>query len=335
MKKDLLITVIGMFITFGAMAQNVLQNGEFEEQGEWKVADNCDPIYDFGSFENIPSDGNNACLYLNGTSSTLWSAVFVYQKVTLTVGKSYEFSGAIKSGANSTGGNPDGLYWAQMVLMPVGNWDLEDKGDPDWANWGVDNSILFDIGKPDGDVDGLFETLGDHNYMGSFLGEAYDMGEEYWSSGDTVHFTVPQMYVKDPVDDPATVHTFEDLGAAGTDVEFYFIIYCGASPNGTFDYSVDGLSIKEYTTTAVLDLTNDANNLSVYPNPVEGILNVKSATEIHSISVINIVGQEVLKANISSDKIARINTLDLNSGVYLVRVVDAYGEISLKKVIKK
>jgi len=335
MKKILLFTAIGMFITVGTMAQeNLLLNGSFEEKGEWKVAKKPGAACEFGSFENRPTDGADGCLYLYGTSGDVNAEIFVYQIITLKVGETYEFLGAIKAGdGNSTGGNPNGYYYTQIQMTPVGDWDFEAEGVPQNAKWGEDNSFIFDIGNDDSDVDGLFKDYDNNNYMGSFLGEDYDMGTEYWSAGDTVHFSVPQLYVKDPNNDPLVVHTYEDLGPAGTEVDFYFIIYCGAIVGGTYEYSVDEVSIKEYTTTAVEKIAVD--NLSVYPNPVEGILNVRSATDIHSISITNIVGQEILNANISSNRTSVINTLELNSGVYIVRVVDANGEILTKKIIKK
>ncbi|MCK5777052.1 MAG: hypothetical protein KAH25_12790, partial [Bacteroidales bacterium] len=275
MKKKLLFAVIGMFVTVGAMAQeNLLLNGDFEEKGEWEVVKKSGADCEFGSFENTPSDGSDGCLYLHGESGASNAEIFVYQVITLKVGETYEFSGAIKSGDDcSKGGNPDGYYYNQTTMMPVGNWDISDKGDPDWRTWGVDNSILFDVGPNDGDIDGLFNTLDDQNYMGSFLGESYE--GQMWSSGDTVHFTVLQKYVKDP--DKNTSHDYVDLGVAGTEVDFYFIIYSGASVAGSYEYSLDKLCIKEYTATAVENIAVD-NNLSVYPNPVEGIMNVRSAT---------------------------------------------------------
>ncbi len=87
--------------------------------------------------------------------------------------------------------------------------------------------------------------------------------------------------------------------------------------------------------TDVSDITVSAINLSIYPNPVEGIMNVKSATGIRSISITTITGQQVLKENISSNKIARINTSHLNSGVYFIKVIDVNGGISTKKIVKK
>ena len=334
MKKNLLFAVIVMFVTVGAMAQeNLLLNGDCEEKGVWETVNKYGSDAEFGSFENTPKDGTDGCLNMIGTSGTSTrSELFVYQVITLKVGETYEFSGAVKSGDGcSDGGNPNASYYSQIVMMPVGNWDLADEGDPDWATWGVQNNIVYNVhSRSQESVDGLYSTLNDDNYVGSFLGEDYN--NDVLTQGDTTHFTVPQQYAKDP--DRSTPPEFEDLGAAGTEVEFYFIIYCGASYGASFEYSVDDLSIKEYSATAVENIAVD-NNLSVYPNPVEGIVNVRSATDIHSISVTNIVGQEVLNTNISSNRTANINVSDLNSGVYVVRVVDVNGEILSKKIIKK
>ncbi len=328
MKRILRFALIGMFATSSTMAQeNLIKNGAFEEKGAWEVVAKTGAESEFGSFENTPKDGANNCLYLHGVSGASNAEIFVYQVVSLTVGKTYEFSGAIKSGE----GNHGAYWYTQITMMPVGDWSIAKKGDPDWGTWGVDNSILTDIGGSDGNVDGLFKDYDDTDYMGSFMGEDY-VGQR-WRSGDTTIFTVPQKYVKDP--DKNTPHDYENLGAPGTDVDFYFIIYCGAAPDGSYKFSVDEFSLKEHIASAVNDLTDGGNNLSVYPNPVEGIMNVKSATGIRSISVTNILGQEVLKTDISSNQIAKINTSDLMPGVYVVTVVDVNGNISTQKIIKK
>ncbi len=82
------------------------------------------------------------------------------------------------------------------------------------------------------------------------------------------------------------------------------------------------------------EITNHAISLSVYPNPVEEIMTIKSATGIRSISITTITGQEVFQENLSSNKIARINTSDLKSGVYFIKVIDVNGETSTKKIVK-
>ncbi len=86
--------------------------------------------------------------------------------------------------------------------------------------------------------------------------------------------------------------------------------------------------------TDVPDITVSTINLSVYPNPVEEIMTIKSATGIRSVSITNVAGQEVLKENISSNRVARINTSDLDSGVYFIKVIDVNGEFSTKKIAK-
>lgn len=62
-----------------------------------------------------------------------------------------------------------------------------------------------------------------------------------------------------------------------------------------------------------------ATELSVYPNPATTIVNLKSTQSLGSISVYNILGQEVLQAQ-SQENQLRLNTSDLPSGVYFVQV---------------
>lgn len=74
------------------------------------------------------------------------------------------------------------------------------------------------------------------------------------------------------------------------------------------------------------------NNFAVYPNPVRDVLNVSNlnATEITSISISDINGRVVkeLKNSIES-----INVLDLNSGVYFLKISTVDG-VGTTKIIK-
>jgi PKD repeat protein len=59
--------------------------------------------------------------------------------------------------------------------------------------------------------------------------------------------------------------------------------------------------------------------IQIYPNPTNGILNINIPTTNAELSIINIIGNEVLKTNLNSTK----NTIDLNSlnqGIYIVEI---------------
>ncbi|MBW3520648.1 T9SS type A sorting domain-containing protein [Chryseobacterium sp. NKUCC03_KSP] len=70
--------------------------------------------------------------------------------------------------------------------------------------------------------------------------------------------------------------------------------------------------------------------LGVYPNPTNGILNIKTDSEIISVNVTNVVGQR-LKIQYSDHQ---INMQGLPSGVYIVEMILKNGQKISKKVIK-
>ncbi|MEN8229700.1 MAG: T9SS type A sorting domain-containing protein, partial [Bacteroidota bacterium] len=74
---------------------------------------------------------------------------------------------------------------------------------------------------------------------------------------------------------------------------------------------------------------------SVYPNPVAASLNVNNTTGIRSVSIVNVVGQEVLRVNNIHHNSATINTSDLEQGIYFINITDANGVVSSRKVIRK
>jgi alpha-tubulin suppressor-like RCC1 family protein len=80
--------------------------------------------------------------------------------------------------------------------------------------------------------------------------------------------------------------------------------------------------------------TNDfsQNNLkvSLYPNPASNVLNIEMDTELKLVEVYNLQGQKV-----KSSSSRNIHVSDLSSGIYMVRVEDENGSISIQKLIKE
>jgi hypothetical protein len=85
------------------------------------------------------------------------------------------------------------------------------------------------------------------------------------------------------------------------------------------------LRVKETGTVSVANLTNNLNQVTVYPNPVTDILNIsfdlnKSAAT--KIEIIDLSGKQVLVLNneISNGLVTKqINTADFKSGIYIVK----------------
>ena len=121
--------------------------------------------------------------------------------------------------------------------------------------------------------------------------------------------------------------------------------YLGRSSAGasSFNGAVDDLKIYNYalspseitnlynlnTTVLGLDNYNQTDfKVSLYPNPVNNILNIDIVSEIQSVEIFTIQGQKVL-----SSKQNQINVENLPSGIYTVKITDNNDKVAVKKII--
>lgn len=124
------------------------------------------------------------------------------------------------------------------------------------------------------------------------------------------------------------------------DADYFYLASIWGSTN-TFNGSLDDLKIYNYTLTdteisnlynynslASEDFTLENNIITLYPNPVKDILNIKTALEIQSVEIYTIQGQKVAS---STEK--QINVSHLASGIYLVKTQDSNNKISTNKII--
>jgi uncharacterized repeat protein (TIGR01451 family) len=77
----------------------------------------------------------------------------------------------------------------------------------------------------------------------------------------------------------------------------------------------------------------DANQLSVYPNPVQNNLTITNIATIDSVSVFSVLGREVMNQKVNALQ-AELNTSGLTNGVYFVKVTSE-GKEKTVKVIKE
>ncbi|MFT7250773.1 MAG: hypothetical protein ACI9FW_000488, partial [Flavobacterium sp.] len=126
-----------------------------------------------------------------------------------------------------------------------------------------------------------------------------------------------------------------------------FRIQCDASANDDLVYidqvTVKGIigtgfapnSINQLSTPNSLSINNVDEidgDFMIYPNPVtDGMLNVRVPSEKVSYSIINLLGQTVLKGDVSQQA---INVSSLNAGVYIIEINDGE-EVNNLKFIKK
>ncbi|MNK45759.1 Beta-agarase D precursor [compost metagenome] len=86
---------------------------------------------------------------------------------------------------------------------------------------------------------------------------------------------------------------------------------------------------REFSILAVSDSKNEA--VSIYPNPVKDILNVKTASKIKTHKVYNLSGQ-IVNAKLISDK--TIDFSRLEKGIYVVEILLENGKKLTQKIIK-
>ena len=161
-----------------------------------------------------------------------------------------------------------------------------------------------------------------------------DLGNDVWSitftkpSGFTSDYTFTNgnsgWGVKEDISGlPCAVAPFDDRNLApvfsDTTIQHCF---------GTCDY--DGTCNSVIPPTAMKDVIN---NVLIYPNPVNKILNISSSEIIQRVEVLDIVGRKVITKTVNSLKY-HLDLSNLNSNVYFINYT-INGIVNTKKVVVK
>lgn len=94
--------------------------------------------------------------------------------------------------------------------------------------------------------------------------------------------------------------------------------------------------VHDYTVKVVPFLSSEtfaSNNFESFPNPVKDILNLSYDKNITLVSVINLLGQEVLSALVNSNE-AKVDMSSLTAGAYMVKV-SSNNQTKTIKIIKE
>ena len=96
-------------------------------------------------------------------------------------------------------------------------------------------------------------------------------------------------------------------------------------------FRIDDVVLGKNSTTGIKTLVNNAN-LSIYPNPTNGVLNVSTTATTATLEIFNIMGQNVASKTLNNGN----NTIDISSlsnGVYSVQVMQN-NVLTVSKIIK-
>lgn len=81
-------------------------------------------------------------------------------------------------------------------------------------------------------------------------------------------------------------------------------------------------------------LPNNNRQFNMYPNPVVDFLKIENFGKIERVAVYNLAGQMVKYMEPRSSSAIRVDFSDLNTGLYLVNIVNAEGKTLTQKVVK-
>lgn len=123
------------------------------------------------------------------------------------------------------------------------------------------------------------------------------------------------------------INTFVDFTPSTSGV--YYFGFNAYSDADQFYLIVDNILVD----VALSSGSFDNANFSAYPNPVKDVLNVSYSTEISSIRVINMIGQEVISKNINATS-TQVDMSHLSAGTYIVNVTVG-DNVKTLKVVKQ
>lgn len=296
MKKHLLFTLFIACTALFTQAQNLLSGSEMEDESAWTVIEetNSSDANSISYGVSTSSLGSGKAFYFDvitdAASSNNSIQYLVYQQVTLTIGKTYQFDAKYRN-VSSDNATTSGGFWAEFRI-----------GYTEPVEGSIFNySSLIALNSWDGC--GI-------NSEGTYLADACKSDIDK-TSGNYL-YTVS-----------------DTLGTAGSEITAYVGIDMGSwsSASIEYSYSFDDLSLTEYSISSI-DQTPADYSLKSFPNPVIGqaeiSFNLEKASNVE-LSVYNISGSKVatIIANERMNAGSYTKLFDaenLTSGLYLCTI---------------
>ncbi len=76
-------------------------------------------------------------------------------------------------------------------------------------------------------------------------------------------------------------------------------------------------------------------DFNIYPNPVSDMLHVDAKSEIHEISIQNVLGQQIIRSGNIRSNTLELNISELKSGIYFIRVSGEDRSTAVRNFIKR
>lgn len=218
--------------------------------------------------------------------------------------------------------------------------------DPSWIAYGDGFTFpaenVVGSGAESSDWYARMERGGTANYAAVERNYSLDIGETYefkaWVLPDvSAQKNAYSLFVVDGV----TVEATSASPVSGTAWEELSVTYVAAATKsykfrlrknwGAAGAKFDNFSVT--CTSCTLSVENEnAFEFGMYPNPVANDLTISTEEELSSVSIIDLIGQEVKSVQGAIN--GSIDVSNLASGMYVVRLTAVNGGVSVKKFIK-
>jgi hypothetical protein len=97
-----------------------------------------------------------------------------------------------------------------------------------------------------------------------------------------------------------------------------------------FNTDVDMGAYEYNSTLSIPDFEFNENQILLYPNPTNSVLNIKMKVSLKQATIYSVLGVEVLQTNSKE-----LNTINLKAGMYLITIEDETGDITTKRFVKQ
>lgn len=208
-------------------------------------------------------------------------------------------------------------------------------GHNQWGQLGDNTNVSKSIPNPVFDQVQNITAGSDYTAGTTTFGNMWSCGSNFFGqlgNGTTINSNTIQLtnsnnhqMVAAGTEHALSLHTDGSLSACGANGS-------GKLGNGSTVNSSTLVSIACSPSLDVDDFTTTGNDLKAFPNPVSNILNISFVREINTVSVFNVLGQEVIAKSLHS-KEGALDFSNLASGTYLVKVT-AEHLVKTLKVIK-
>ncbi len=174
-----------------------------------------------------------------------------------------------------------------------------------------------------------YDSVGNYKWVIGLVGKTFNSMPDYLEVHSRLNFVIDKRSIyfsgtyKDTLDfDPSTNNTY--LGSLNGTRDFFIAKYKMTEP----------LCFNQLTT-KLNEKNNLKSDISIYPNPTQTSVTVKANTDIKSIEVVNLIGQQMISISTISLKEVALNLSTIEKGIYFVKITLLNNEEILHKLIRQ